>query len=440
MVPIIYQDFTAFFRRRLYSKIVDCFNRPIASAPGAWIEVVSRTSPDGNITFENNFDETSRCLNLGSYNYLGFADEWDKMCGNPVREGLSEFGVSTCSSAVNAGTTLLHQELEKVVAEFVGKPAAVVYSMGYGTNTAAIAALMGKGSLILSDKLNHTSIVNGCRESGAKVKAFHHNDVQDLERLLKEMVVLGRGAKGEGYVPWTKILVMVEGIYSMEGEICKLREIVDVVKKYKAYIYVDEAHSIGALGKTGRGVCEHTGVDPSEVDILMGTFSKSFGGMGGYVAASKEIVDYLKSSSNGCVYSSTLSPTVTKQILTAFKIIKGEDNTTYGKEKLEKIKENANFFRNELRRIGLDVLGDEDSPVVPMMIYHGVKIGVFSRECYKRGLATVVVGAPAVPLYGGRARFCISAAHSKEDLRDAVKKIKEVAKIINLRYNKSIFG
>lgn len=401
---------------------------------------MSRTSTDGNVTFSSDYDNTKRCLNLGSYNYLGFADEWDKMCGAEVRCALDEFGVSTCGSCINGGKTVLHEELERTVAEFLNKPAAVVYSMGYGTNTAAIASLMGKGSLILSDKLNHTSIVNGCRESGARVKAFQHNDVVDLESKLRTAISVGRSTNESGFIPWTKILVMVEGIYSMEGEICKLREIVDVAKKYKAYIYVDEAHSIGALGRTGRGICEHTGVDTSEIDILMGTFSKSFGGMGGYVAASTDIINYLKSSSNGSVYSAALSPTVTKQILTAFKIIKGQDNTTYGQEKLDAIKDNANFFRDELRRMGLTVLGDKDSPVVPMMLFHSTKIAAFSRECYKRGLATVVVGAPAVPLYGGRARFCISAAHSKEDLTDAVKKIKEVAKIINLRYNKSVFG
>jgi len=175
----------------------------------------------------------------------------------------------------------IHEELEETVARFIGKEAAMVFTMGFGTNASTIPSLCGSGDLLISDALNHTSIVTGARSSGAAIRVFQHNDPKSLEEILRESITNGIPRRNR---PWKKIIVMVEGIYSMEGAICNLRPIVDICKKYKAYIYVDEAHSIGALGATGRGICEYAGVDPSEVDVLMGTFTKSFGGMGGYVA------------------------------------------------------------------------------------------------------------------------------------------------------------
>jgi serine palmitoyltransferase len=169
------------------------------------------------------------------------------------------------------GTTVLHETLENEIADFIGKEAAIVYAMGYGTNTSTIATLVGKGGLIISDALNHTSIVNGSRNSQAMIRVFKNNDMTNLEAVLREAIIFGQPKTRR---PWTKIMVMVEGIYSMEGIICNLKGVVDLCKKYKAYLYVDEAHSIGALGRTGRGVCEHCGVNPADVDILMGTFSK----------------------------------------------------------------------------------------------------------------------------------------------------------------------
>jgi serine palmitoyltransferase len=220
---------------------------------------------------------------LGSYNYLGFGS-FDEYCTPRVIESLKKFSASTCSSRVDAGTTSVHAELEDCVAKYVGQPAAVIFGMGYATNSAIIPVLIGKGGLIISDSLNHTSIVNGARGSGATIRVFQHNTPGHLEKVLKEQIAEGQPRT---HRPWKKIIVVVEGIYSMEGEICHLPEIVSICKKYKAYVYLDEAHSIGAIGKTGRGVCELLGVDTSDVDIMMGTFTKSFGSCGGYIAGSK---------------------------------------------------------------------------------------------------------------------------------------------------------
>ncbi|XP_020397335.2 long chain base biosynthesis protein 2a [Zea mays] len=235
------------------------------------------------LNLEGRTSNTTRCLNLGSYNYLGFAAA-DEYCTPRVIESLKKYSASTCSVRVDGGTTKFHNELEELPARFVGKLAAILFGMGYVTNSAIIPCLIGKGGLIISDSLNHNSIVNGARGSGATVRVFQHNSPAHLEEVLREQIASGQPRT---HRPWKRIIVIVEGIYSMEGELCKLPEIIVVSKKYKAYTYLDEAHSIGAVGQSGRGVCELLGVDLADVDIMMGTFTKSFGSCGGYIAASK---------------------------------------------------------------------------------------------------------------------------------------------------------
>ena len=255
------KSWESFYTRRLYHRIQDCWNRPVSSCPGAHIEVMERISKDGNVTLETT-EKTIKCLNLGSYNYLGFADDWKITCRDVVVNSVDKYPLSLTSSRADFGSIELHSELEEAVARFIGKEAAIVYNMGYGTNLTSIPALLGKGSLLISDGLNHTSLVNGSRSSDAQIRVFRNNDIQNLEDILQEAIINGQPRH---HRPWKKIVVMVEGIYSMEGTICKFPEIVKVCKKYKAYIYVDEAHSVGALGPTGRGICEYTGVDPKDV-------------------------------------------------------------------------------------------------------------------------------------------------------------------------------
>merc|ERR1711871_1125761 len=272
---------------------------------------------------------------------------------------------------------------------------------------------------------------------GAKISVFLHNDVKHLESTLRRAIVDGQPGTGRA---WRKVLVMVEGIYSMEGEICNLKGVAKVTKKYGAYLYVDEAHSIGALGDTGRGVCEYCGVVPADVDIMMGTFTKSFGAMGGYIAGSPEFVEHLRAESNGSLYSNAMSPTVCQQIITALNVISGADGTDLGQRKLRAIRDNSNYFRQGLLDLGLEVFGDWNSPIMPIMLYNPAKIAAFSRECFKRGLAVVVVGFPATSGVLSRVRFCISAGHSREDLLDAVKKINEVSQLLCIKYEKSFIG
>jgi len=431
----LFKSWENFYTRRLYDRIIDVFNRPICSSPSAWITIQERATNPATMQLERT-GATARCLNLGSYNYLGFADDWQNTCGAPVLAAARAWPVTTGSPRSELGTTALHRLLEERVAAFVGKEDAVVFNMGYGTNSTTVPALVGRGDLVVSDELNHASIVNGCRASGALVRSFPHNDAAGLEAVLREAVALGRPRSRR---PWRKILVMVEGIYSMEGVICNLKAIAAVTRRYKAYLYLDEAHSIGALGATGRGACEHCGVDPGDVDVLMGTFTKSFGGMGGYVAASKAVVDHVRASCPGILTHDAMSPIMCAQILRATEIIMG-DGTDLGATKLRALKDNSNFFRAALVDAGCHVYGDYDSPIIPVLLYNPTKIAAFSRECLKRGLAVVVVGFPATELVKSRARFCVSAGHSRHDLEDAVVKIKEVAELIKIKYAVSPFG
>jgi len=452
-----------FYTRRLYTRVQDAFNRPIASNPGAHIDVLERVSDDGQKSLKvlgplDNLDTDQQrqeylqgkhyvktedgsaarhCVNLGSYNYLGFADDWMSTCGPDVKNSLIDFGVSSASTRSEYGTTTKHRELEQTVARFLGKEDAIVLNMGFNTNTTTIPALVERGDLLISDELNHTSIVNGARASGAAIRIFRHNDAQNLEEILRQAIVKGRPRTRR---PWNKILVVVEGIYSMEGEYCDLSNIVRVCKKYAAYVYLDEAHSIGAMGATGRGITEYCGVDTADVDIMMGTFTKSFGGMGGYIAASKEVISFLRRKCAGSIYHNSLSPIVCQQCLSAFKVIMGEDGTSVGKQKLQALRDNSNYFRMRLQEMGLLVMGHYDSPIMPVMLFHATKISAFSRECFKRGLAVVVVGFPAVPILVSRARFCISAGHTRDDLDRALVEIEEVADLVNLRYARSVFG
>lgn len=234
-----------------------------------------------------------------------------------------------------------------------------------------------------------------------------------MERIVREAIATGQPRTRR---PWTKILIVVEGIYSMEGEICPLPEVLRIAKKYRCYIYLDEAHSIGALGARGRGICDYWGVDPKEVDILMGTFTKSFGSVGGYIAGSRELIAHVRSSSYALYYDGSLPAACAEQALRAMQVITGADGSSIGKEKLDKLRKNSNYFRRRLLEEGLTLLGDMDSPVVPLMLYLPAMIAGFSRECFEQGIATVVVGFPATPLLLARSRFCISAGEADNPL------------------------
>lgn len=428
-------DFDNFYVRRLKMRINDCFNRPTTGVPGRYINVLDRTSNDGNYHFTLS-GTTTETLNMSSYNYLGFAQS-EGPCADFVEEKVRKYGLTVASARGDVGTSDLAVEVEDLIAEFVGKESAMVFSMGFGTNATAFPALVGKGDLIISDELNHASIRFGSRLSGAMIESFRHNDMKALESKLREAISQGQPRT---HRPWRKILVAVEGLYSMEGTMCNLPGLVRLKKKYKFNLFVDEAHSIGALGPRGRGVCDYFGIDPSEVDILMGTLTKSFGANGGYVAGDKAIIDKLRVSNAGVLYGESPSPAVLSQILASLRLINGELCPGQGEERLQRIAFNSRYLRLGLKRLGFIVYGHDDSPIIPLLLYHPAKMPAFSHEMLKRKISVVVVGYPATPLISSRARFCVSAAHNKDDMDRLLAACDEIGNVLQLKFASGIAG
>ena len=437
--PPFLSGWTIFYTRRLYKRIQDCWNRPIAGEAATWLDVVIRRKKcSGDAADLVPTGEKRRCLNLGSYNYLGFGG-LDETCTPAVIGALRTYGVSSCSARMEAGHTPVHAALESTVARFLGKESALVIGMGFATNSTIIPVIVdpegnGKGVLLLSDALNHSSIVEGVRGSGAKVVPFAHNNMRHLEAILRRATEQGQPSGA----PWRKIIILVEGIYSMEGQFAKLREIVALKKRFRAYLYLDEAHSIGAVGPGGRGVTDIFGIATADVDVMMGTFTKSFGSIGGYIAADANVISALRRHSASSLYAAAMSPPAAQQTLSALHMIMGEDVASgdRGTRRMAQLKANSNMFREGLIRMGCRVLGDVDSPVIPIMLYHPEKIYNFSQACLRRSLAVVVVGYPATPLLLSRARFCIAASHTKAELESALSKIEAAAKEVGVLYDK----
>ncbi|KAI4132657.1 MAG: hypothetical protein LQ338_000597 [Usnochroma carphineum] len=428
-------DFDNFYVRRLQLRINDCFRRPVTGVPGRFITLLDRTSNDGNQTFQLT-GTTTETLNMSSYNYLGFAQS-EGPCADAVEETVKRYGLSLASPRADSGTSELHLEVEDLVAKFVGKESSMVSSMGFGTNASAFAALVGKGCLVISDELNHASIRFGLRLSGCMIEMFRHNDIKSLERKLRQVLANGQPRT---HRPWKKILVVVEGLYSMEGSMVNLPGILALKRKYKFNLFVDEAHSIGALGPRGRGVCDYFGVDPSEVDILMGTLTKSFGANGGYIAGDKALVDKLRVTNAGTIFGESPTPLILSQIATSLRIIIGDLVPGQGEERLQRLAFNSRYLRLGLKRLGFIVYGNDDSPIIPLMLYNPAKIPAFSHEMLTRKISVVVVGYPATPLVTSRARFCVSAAHTRDDLDRLLGACDTVGDILQLKFSSGIAG
>ncbi|XP_026165688.1 serine palmitoyltransferase 3 [Mastacembelus armatus] len=430
-VPL-YQDFENFYTRNLYMRVRDNWNRPICSLPGPVFDLMERVSDDYNWTFRLTGKTIHNVINMGSYNYLGFAENNTDFL-KTVADVTHQYGVGVSSTRQEIGNLSIHEELEKLVANFLGVEASMIFGMGFATNSMNIPALVGKGCLILSDELNHTSLILGARLSGATIRVFKHNNMQSLEKMLREAICSGQPRT---HRPWRKILIMVEGIYSMEGSVVRLPEIIALKKKYKAYLYLDEAHSIGAVGPSGRGVTELFGVNAADVDVMMGTFTKSFGAAGGYIAGKKELVDYLRNHSHSAIYATAMSPPVTQQIIRAIKCIMGNDGSTEGIRRIRQLAKNIRYFRARLKEMGFILYGNDDSPVVPVLLYMPGKVVAFAREMLERKIGVVVVGFPATPITEARARFCLSAAHTRAMLDQVLHFMNEVGDTLCLKFSR----
>lgn len=472
-------DFDSFYTRRLKQRMAECFNQPVTGVAGRTIMLVDRTSDDQNASYRL-LGTRTRVLNISSYNYLGFA-QGKGGCADAVEEGIRRYGVSTCGSRLEGGSSDLHTTAEALVAKFVGKEDAIIASMGFATNSTMIPALVGKGCLIISDELNHASIRFGVRLSGASVRMFKHNDMKALEALLREVISQGQPRT---HRPWKKILLIVEGLYSMEGTMVNLPEVIKLKQRYKFNLFIDEAHSIGALGPNGRGVVDYFGIDPKHVDILMGTFTKSFGAAGGYIAGSKTLISHLRLRSHSGPYAEAMTPPVLVQILASMASIMGvspasltsSSHTTLrpvasnessqalmtshpgpapasmipnwmtlpsalsdgseGKNRLRRLAFNARYLHRGLDKLGFITYGHPSSPIVPLLLFNPGKMCMFHRMMLRRKtpIIVVVVAYPATPLVTSRVRFCVSASHTKEDIDIVLRACDEVGDWLDLKH------
>ncbi|ETN69145.1 aminotransferase, class I/II [Necator americanus] len=469
-VPL-FSDFESVYSRNCYVRVRDVFERPIGSVPGATVNLIDRTSDDCNWTYKYPGTQTE-VINVASYNYLGFAQA-SGPCADASIARIDKEGLATCTTVHERGRSISHYKLEKLVAEFLSVEDAIVFSMGFATNSMNAPCLVDKHSLIISDQYNHASLILGCRLSGASTKVFKHNDMHSLEKILRNAITYGNPRT---HRPYRKILIIVEGskglvslfkkksrtskflldsavkvqcvqpkvlclftqlgIYSMEGSICNLPGIIALKKKYGAYLYLDEAHSIGAMGATGRGVVEYWGCDPKDVDILMGTFTKSFGAAGGYIAGAKKTIDHLRANSPTGYYSCPMSPPVAEQIHTSMSIIMGKDGTNEGARRIEVLARNSRYFRLRLKQMGFIVYGSDDSPVVPVLLYYPTNCGFYGREMLAKGVGIVVVSFPATDMTESRCRFCISAAHTKGMLDEVLDAVSDVGDLTRTKYSK----
>ena len=351
--------------------------QPLEEVSGAWVTVNGR-----------------RMLIFASYGYLD-------LLGHPkinaaAQEALARYGTGTHGVRILAGTLPLHNELEQTIARFKNAEAAIVYSSGYVTNLAVVSALLGRKDIVICDKFNHASIVDGCLLSHAKLVRFRHNDMADLERRLQQAD------------PKVGRLVIVDAVFSMDGDIINLPEVSRLCRKYDARLMVDEAHSLGVLGETGHGIEEHFGLG-EVVDIKMGTLSKTIPSVGGYVAGSQELITYLKHVSRAFVFSAALPPAQTAAAKAAFEVMEQEP------ERGRKVRRNVAQFLGGLKARGFNTLNSE-TPIVPIICGEDERAYRMTKLCQDENIFVLPVVSPAVPVGQARLRANVTAAHSEEDI------------------------
>lgn len=346
-------------------------------------------------------------INLGSYNYLGMSGHPETVAA--AVEAVKQYGTSASGSRVLAGEKTLYQQLEQTIAQWKHAEDAIVLTGGWATNVAFIGFFCHEGDLIVYDALSHNSIVQGCQLSTADSKAFPHNDIAALEHML-------RSVQGK----YTKVLIVVEGVYSMDGDIAPIPEFVRLKKQYGAFLMVDEAHSSGVIGAHGGGVDDYFGLAPTDIDVKMGTLSKALGTCGGYIAGSKALVDYLKYSMPGFVFTAGISPPLAAAAKRAVELIQ-QDNALP-----TRLHDNIAYFIELAKAAGVDTCLAKESAIVPVMIGEDSTAFLVSDEMLKRGVFVPPAVFPAVPRGQSRLRFSISASHNREQLRRAVEVLTEV--------------
>ena len=350
-------------------------------------------------------------ISFASYNYLGFSGDPEII--QATQEAVAKFGTSTSASRPISGEKTIHGELERELASFIGAEACLVFVGGHATNETTIGHLMGPGDLILHDSLAHNSVIQGATLSGARRRAFPHNDWRALDEVLTEI--------RHGY---RKVLVTVEGAYSVDGDIPNLPRFIEVKRRHGCLLMVDESHSLGTMGPTGRGIGEHFDVDALDVDIWMGTLSKSLGSDGGYIAGRRELIEYLQYTAPGFVFSSGLSPANTAAALAALRVLKRDSR------RVGELQSAAELFLSLATSSGLDTGFSKDTPVIPIIIGNSLKALALSRRLFQRGVNVQPIVYPAVVEEKARLRFCVTALHTDAQIRHTIDLICEELKLI----------
>jgi len=353
-----------------------------------------------------------KVINLASNNYLGLTTH--PKLRRAAIEATKKYGVGSGAVRTIAGTMKIHMELEEKIARFKNVEAAVVFQSGFAANAGTVSAVLGKDDFIISDELNHASIIDGARLSRATIKVFRHKDVAHAEELLKEVADK----------PGHKLLIS-DGVFSMDGDIAPLPALCDMAEKYGAIMMVDDAHSSGVLGRNGRGTIDHYKVH-GRVDIQVGTLSKAIGALGGYVCGSHDLIDFLYHRARPFLFSTSHPPSVAATCISAFEVLEEEP------ERIEKLWENTRFWKKELGGLGFNIGGvntpASETPITPIIIGDGAQTMEFSRELFKEGVLGTGIVFPTVPEGKARVRTIMTATHTRQELNQALDVLGKVGK------------
>ena len=352
-------------------------------------------------------------INLSSNNYLGLTTH--PKLRRPAIEAIRKLGVGSGAVRVIAGTMKIHMDLEEQIARFKKVEASVVFQSGFTANSGTVSAILGKDDLIISDELNHASIIDGCRLSRATIKIFKHKDIADCERILQETQ------------SWNgKKLLITDGVFSMDGDIANLPALCDLAEKFNCIMMVDDAHASGVLGSRGRGTIDHLGCH-GRVDIQVGTLSKAIGSIGGYVCGSRDLIEFLYHRGRPFLFSTSHPPSVAATCQAAFDLLDSE----VGDRLIKKLWSNTKFFKRQLKKLGFDT-GQSETPITPIMVGEAEKAFQFSRELFNEGVFAGAIGYPVVAEGKARLRTIVTATHKRSDLERALEIIARVGKNLGI--------
>ena len=346
-------------------------------------------------------------INFSSYNYLGLSGHPE--VNQAAKDAIDHYGTSASASRLVAGERPIQRELEQALAAVYGVEDSIVFVSGHATNVSTIGYLFGPKDLVLHDSLIHNSVLQGIELSGAARRPFAHNDLTALDQILAE----SRGR-------FERVLIVVEGHYSMDGDIPDLPALIDIKRRHQAFLMVDEAHSLGVLGEGGKGLHEHYGVDGREVDIWMGTLSKTLAGCGGYIAGERAQVEHLKYAAPGFVYSVGIAPALAAASLAALRVMQKEP------ERVQKLQHNTRFFLQQARAAGLDIGMSQGHSIIPLMTGSSIKAAKLSSQLFEHGINVQPILHPAVEEKAARLRFFLSSEHSQAQMEFSIQTIQEL--------------